>query len=354
MSYRYDKVRARFIIDNTVDDVRRTKTCKKGATEKEAKTQDLEMRAAMLRGVDTASLDTGVTNCWTLEYARKKTLDKKWRGTRGERTAELNSGMCMKYFGRKTLLTDITLESVDDYIEMLRDSGNSNATINRKLTTLSTIMHYATKYPTSGFKEGDKPKWDRLPEYEGRLRWLEPEEEAMILQTLTIWDKLDHRDVVEVLIDMGLRESELWKITKIDVRFNEGYVFIQSRDTEGNLSVKNNVSKPVPMTKRVAAIFKRRLETHGDRPFPYKNAWLRHVWDRVRGHMNLTKDREFIPYVMRHTCASRLVQRGASIKVIMEWLGHKKIETTMRYAKLAPKDLLNAVHLLEPEHVANV
>ncbi len=41
-----------------------------------------------------------------------------------------------------------------------------------------------------------------------------------------------------------------------------------------------------------------------------------------------------------HTCASRLVQRGVPLKVVQEWMGHKAINMTMRYAHLAPANLL--------------
>lgn len=39
-------------------------------------------------------------------------------------------------------------------------------------------------------------------------------------------------------------------------------------------------------------------------------------------------------YVFRHTVASRLVQRGASLKEVADFLGHRCLDTTMIYAKL--------------------
>ena len=46
-----------------------------------------------------------------------------------------------------------------------------------------------------------------------------------------------------------------------------------------------------------------------------------------------------MPHVLRHTCASRLAQNGVDIKRIQEFLGHRTLAMTMRYAHLAPKHL---------------
>jgi integrase/recombinase XerD len=39
-------------------------------------------------------------------------------------------------------------------------------------------------------------------------------------------------------------------------------------------------------------------------------------------------------YVLRHTVATRLVQRGASLKEVADFLGHRSLDTTAIYAKL--------------------
>ena len=43
------------------------------------------------------------------------------------------------------------------------------------------------------------------------------------------------------------------------------------------------------------------------------------------------------------------VQRGVALKVVQEWMGHKAINVTMRYAHLARANLLAAVSVLESE-----
>jgi site-specific recombinase XerD len=54
-------------------------------------------------------------------------------------------------------------------------------------------------------------------------------------------------------------------------------------------------------------------------------------------------------HCLRHTFASHLAMRGATLKVIQELLGHATITMTMRYAHLAPEISREAVRLLDSD-----
>ena len=50
---------------------------------------------------------------------------------------------------------------------------------------------------------------------------------------------------------------------------------------------------------------------------------------------------------LRHTFASRLVQKGVSLYEVKELLGHSDIKMTMRYAHLANETLRQAISKLD-------
>lgn len=273
---------------------------------------------------------------WTMRHVADLQFTL-WRGKGGERNAVRNAEYAVDFFGASTPIADVTTEWIDAYIARLQQLGNSGSTINRKLAALSSLLSYA-------YKRGNlekKPHLERQAEGEGRIRYLTKEEEDTVLQVLGQWGKDDHAEATQVLIDTGMRPSELWLLEPRDCE-----------ETTGLLSlwrVKNHKPRSVPATRRVREIIARRKEftIRGQRLFPFGNDWMLNVWDRVKLHIGLKNDSQFVPYALRHTCASRLVQRGVDLLVVRDWMGHKNIQQTLRYAHLAPKNLTDAAKVLE-------
>ena len=73
----------------------------------------------------------------------------------------------------------------------------------------------------------------------------------------------------------------------------------------------------------------------------------RAIWNDAKAEIGLGSDPQVVPHILRHTCASRLVQGGIDLRRVQTWLGHQTLHMTMRYAHLATTDLDKCVMVLE-------
>lgn len=321
-----------FLVDVTVGGVRRRETV--GSLEEARTVRDrlkANLPAQLVNELNEAD------RSWTLGEAFDKLHGLVWKGTLAESSSVRNAKIALEFFGAETLLDTLSSDWMDSYVARMKELGLSNATINRRLAAVSKIITFA-------FKRGKvkaRPHFERQSEYAGRIRFLSYEEEKYMIAYLTQWGQTEHLDAFCVLIDTGLRPSELWRLQGRDVDFAKGVLSIWQ--------TKNKQPRSVPMTQRVRAIIQRRKDQYGTgRLFAMlDNFKFIRMWDRAKQVMGLNADKQFIPYALRHTCASRLVQKGVHLRVVQEWMGHKTISVTMRYAHLSPANLLEAVKVLE-------
>lgn len=327
-----------FFVDVTYKGRRVTATCH---TLQEANARQKEIKAE-LRGIHRkpkAVREEGIPKYWTIGKAVEVTRSSHWAGMRSELTSALNSQILLDYFGKNCSMSKINAVAIDRFAAHCMEQGNSDSTINRKLSCLRKVMQVAQD-------RGGCPVIPKVPkrkEYQGRVRFLDSQEEVELISLLRRWSRDEEADAVVVLIDTGMRYGEFTSVTRRDIDLQQGLISVWEN--------KGDLPRSVPMTTRVKEIVENRiaLTTNAtDRLFPYPKGWLRKTWDRAATIMGLGVDKQFVPHALRHTCASRLVQRGVPLKVVQEWLGHKGISTTMRYAHLSPKNLLEAVHALEP------
>lgn len=272
------------------------------------------------------------------------TYDLHWSGAKAEDSSYANGQHVVTLLGSDLPVKRLGAPALQKLVKRLREHGNSPGTVNRKLAALSKMLTVAVE---AGEIER-KPVLPRLKEAEHRTRVLTVEEEQQMVALMGSIAGPDYSALVLFLVDTGMRVSEALHLRWEDIQ--------RRPDSEEPWAVLKNtkarVVRSVPLTRRATACT--RVEQRGKDDLPSRGPFARckqstfnHAWARCRDRMGLVGDEEFVPHALRHTCASRLVQRGTSVLVVQRWLGHKSVTTTQRYAHLRDDDLAKAVKVLE-------
>ncbi|MCR9258695.1 MAG: site-specific integrase [Pseudomonadaceae bacterium] len=174
--------------------------------------------------------------------------------------------------------------------------------------------------------------------------------------------------LVRLLMNTGLRRGEALNLTWGDIDLD----WETERDGElvkqGQITVRGSTAK-TGQTRSVSiksTFIKEMLEWHHeahsessefgsdetgevfspnpDEPlFPVKS--IRKPWERLRQMAKL--DKTFTPHLLRHHFASILVtKRKVAIPTVMEILGHRDVQTIMRYLSVREEDMVDAIELL--------
>ena len=134
---------------------------------------------------------------------------------------------------------------------------------------------------------------------------------------------------IRLLMLTGCRRNEILGLCWDDLNFETGEMRLRDSKTGARM---------VPLPPRAAEVFASLSRTPGNPwVFPGRKKGTRLVnlndsWDRVRKRAQLDGVRL---HDLRHTYASRALALGESLPMIGDLLGHRKVNTTARYAHLA-------------------
>lgn len=246
-------------------------------------------------------------------------------------------------------------------------AGKAPATVARDLDALRAVFSHAVRAGFIAQHPMPADKVRRLKFDNERVRFLSEDEEARLRDALAQRDHegregrasfnrwrasrgrelhpeipadgfADHiTPLVLVALGTGLRRGELTSLLWSDVDFLHRIITVRAA------AAKGGKRRDVPMNSEVLDVLTRwKRQSKGDRVFAIadpKTAWAR-LLDRAAIE-------DFTFHDLRHTFASRLVQKGVALNTVRELLGHGDLKMTLRYARLAPADRAAAVALLE-------
>lgn len=276
-------------------------------------------------------------------------IEKKWQHAASCRTSEINIGFALRFFGDDFPINGFDKDAVDSYAAFLAERGDSNGTINRKLTALNVCLGFAQKYGWLA----SAPDMERKAETGYRDRVITYQEEALALAYFERIGRDDLADLFIVLLETGLRAGvEALRLQVSSV----------SRVPFPAVTVvgKRAKKRTVPLTDRAIAAIDRRVQAATLRgqqrlwKMSYRTFLER--WDGMAAALGLGADPAFIPHACRHTCASRLADALVPAQQIQKWLGHTRIETTMKYVHASAASLevgVRALQALRPQPAAD-
>jgi integrase len=257
-------------------------------------------------------------------------------------------GHLKEYFGKDTVLADITASRISEYkghrLSTVRKIGEgetaverplAGATVNRALALLRHLLRLAHE------------EWELLTvvprirlekEAEGRLRWLTPEEATRLLDVCQNSRNANLADLVEFALFTGMRRGEVLGLTWERVDRARGVVLLDV--------TKNGRRREVPLNGRADAVLARRGSKESTGLVFGTQRWdhFRTAWDLAVERAKLA---DFHFHDLRHTFASWAVQRGATLQEVKDLLGHSSLAMVMRYAHLSPEHLRTAVARLD-------
>lgn len=256
-----------------------------------------------------------------------------------------------------------TLDSVgptdlDAYVGVLRDRGLAPSSVKRATVSVRSLHRFRSDEGLAGSDPSAGIETPRVPA--GLPKALTEAEVASLLEQVVGDEPMARRDraILEVLYGTGARVSEVCALGLGDVDLGAGLL---------RLFGKGSKERVVPLGRwaRVALLawldddgrgavapeqFARRtdadavfLNSRGGR-LSRQGAWaiVRKYGDAAGLGDRLT------PHVLRHSCATHMLDHGADIRSVQELLGHASITTTQVYTMVSNERLFAAYNAAHP------
>nr|WP_180883071.1 site-specific integrase [Mesorhizobium loti] len=321
-------------------------------TEEVAEKWEMDTRHAIKHGKplpDAPARSVGGGDTGTIGQVLRSAEKEHWARLNAK-TGGDQARFFVRWVGSNTPAHEALSEAkIGQFVTYLIDERNiSTSTLNLYKANLSVLIKFA-KVPAVDLK------WER--EEERQPRFLTEEEVAQIIQTLTIWDLLLERDFIIFLIDTGMRPfseagafswDQYWegKVTLQKGGRRRGVEEIGGDGRGRSRRTKTGKSRTIPLTRRAIDAVERQRDLRTRGPFTsLTKSRMQYVWERLRMHHRQLDDT--VLYTCRHTCASWQVIRGIDLRRVMEWMGHDSFKTTLIYANLAPRHLMDNLAVLE-------
>jgi len=250
-------------------------------------------------------------------------------------------------------ITEIRIDHVGRFKEDLRQGGNKTSTVAGALSSLAKYARYLKVMHGLSNIDIDELKEMRPLVHQESPKWLSP---SAIDLMMKVAKRPEDAPLVELLFNTGIRIAEFMEIRGRDITFGEIDVGNGEIRQQSWLRVlgKGNKPRTVPLNARAfAAIeaYRKHLRTidgnaggsnESTRLFPRQYLYY---WRRLK-RMGRIAEIKVSPHVLRHSFGTALNEAGVSTRDIADLMGHKSLDTTMRYTAVKDRAKIAAVNVL--------
>jgi integrase/recombinase XerD len=267
-------------------------------------------------------------------------------------------GYCAWLDARHLDLASVETEHLVEFVNLRRHSGAAPASVARQLAAVRMLHRYLAAEQL----RADDPTADleavRVPS--GIPHPLTEAQVEALLDAVVGEDPLARRDraLLELLYATGARISEVVGLSIGDLHFDDGLV---------RLFGKGSKERIVPFGRAAAEALEQWLSEEG-RALVVPARWVRRsdteavflnsrggrlsrqsAWTIVKKYGGRARiDTEMSPHVLRHSCATHLLDHGADLRIVQEMLGHASISTTQVYTRVSQKRLWEVYRQAHP------
>ena len=262
---------------------------------------------------------------------------------------------------KRTLLT-ARRNDVRDFIQQLFANAVDGRSVGRKLSALRHFYRYLLldklieHDPTLNI---DSPKqWKVLPKALARdemeIMLHSPHAASGSKQSEAI--AVRNRAMLEVFYAGALRVSEITSVKLEDLKIDQGYMLVRGKgDKERIVPLGRSAQDALAVYmkhSRAALLSDSKTTTVSISPLLFigrrgQKLTRQRVWQMVR-EASSSMGRNASPHMLRHSCATHMVENGADLRTVQTILGHTDISTTQAYTHLALDRLKNVYQKHHP------
>ena len=185
------------------------------------------------------------------------------------------------------------------------------------------------------------PKSLSRDEVEATLGASQPRNQTARAQALAIRD----RAMLELLYAGGVRVSEVANARLEDLKLEMGYILVRGKgDKERMVPIGTPAQQSLQsyLKNSRGVLAKRRSSPLLFLGTGARRLTRQRVWQLV-GKASVASGRHASPHMLRHSCATHMVENGADLRTVQTILGHSDISTTQIYTHVA-LDRLKSVY----------